>query len=67
MTPPSSISGWYFAHPQARYFAVGKLGRDQVGDYAARKGVPVTEVERWLAPTLGYSPSPGVAEAAVRS
>jgi 5-methyltetrahydrofolate--homocysteine methyltransferase len=67
MTPPSSISGWYFAHPQARYFAVGKLGRDQVADYAARKGVPVPEVEKWLAPTLGYAPRPGVPEAALRS
>ena len=67
MAPPSSISGWYFAHPLARYFAVGKLGRDQVADYAARKGVPVPEVEKWLAPALGYAPGPGVPEIAVRS
>jgi 5-methyltetrahydrofolate--homocysteine methyltransferase len=56
MSPPSSISGWYFAHPFARYFAVGRIGRDQVADYAFRKGVPVEEAERWLAPSLGYTP-----------
>jgi 5-methyltetrahydrofolate--homocysteine methyltransferase len=56
MAPPSSISGWYFAHPRSRYFAVGKIGRDQAADYAARKGVAPAEVERWLAPSLGYDP-----------
>jgi len=65
MTPPSSISGWYFAHPLARYFAVGRLGRDQVADYAARKGVPVEEAERWLAPSLGYTPRQNAPEAPV--
>ncbi|MCC5794598.1 MAG: methionine synthase [Chromatiales bacterium] len=55
MLPAASVSGWYFAHPDARYFAVGKLGRDQVEDYARRKGLPVDVVERWLAPNLGYS------------
>ena len=55
MTPAAAVSGIYLAHPQARYFSVGRLGRDQVEDYAARKGVPVEEVERWLAPNLGYA------------
>ena len=55
MTPAASVSGLYFAHPQARYFNVGKLGRDQVVAYAARKGMPVAEVERWLGPNLGYA------------
>jgi 5-methyltetrahydrofolate--homocysteine methyltransferase len=56
MTPAASVSGWYFAHPLAKYFAVGKIGRDQVQDYAARKGMTVTEVERWLSPNLAYEP-----------
>jgi 5-methyltetrahydrofolate--homocysteine methyltransferase len=54
MTPAAAVSGIYLAHPQARYFSVGRLGRDQVEDYAARKGLTVDEVERWLAPNLGY-------------
>jgi 5-methyltetrahydrofolate--homocysteine methyltransferase len=54
MTPAASVSGMYFAHPHARYFNVGKIGRDQVVSYAARKGVTVAEVERWLATSLGY-------------
>ena len=54
MAPAASVSGWYFAHPDARYFAVGKIGRDQVEDYARRKGLPVPAVERWLAAALGY-------------
>jgi 5-methyltetrahydrofolate--homocysteine methyltransferase len=54
MTPPASVSGWYFWHPEARYFGVGKIGRDQVADYAARKGMSVADAERWLAPNLGY-------------
>ncbi len=54
MLPAASVSGWYFAHPAARYFGVGRLGRDQVADYARRKGWSVTEAERWLAPSLGY-------------
>ncbi len=57
MYPAASVSGWYFAHPEARYFGVGKLGRDQVEDYARRKGMTVAEVERWLAPNLGYDPA----------
>ncbi|HYC93040.1 MAG TPA: methionine synthase [Thermoanaerobaculia bacterium] len=56
MSPAASVSGLYFAHPKARYFAVGKIGRDQVEDYARRKGMSVEEVERWLAPNLGYEP-----------
>jgi len=56
MYPASSVSGLYFAHPQSRYFAVGKIGRDQVADYAARKNMPVAEIERWLGPNLAYEP-----------
>ncbi len=52
--PASSVSGWYFFHPLARYFGVGKIGRDQIEDYARRKGMSIEEVERWLAPNLGY-------------
>jgi len=54
MTPAAAVSGWYFWHPDARYFGVGKIGRDQVEDYARRKGMSVETVERWLAPNLGY-------------
>ncbi|VAW11156.1 5-methyltetrahydrofolate--homocysteine methyltransferase [hydrothermal vent metagenome] len=54
MAPASSVSGLYFAHPQARYFSVGKIARDQVLDYAARKGWSLAEAERWLAPMLAY-------------
>ncbi|MBM4185134.1 MAG: methionine synthase [Gemmatimonadetes bacterium] len=56
MTPAASVSGWYFAHPQSRYFGLGRVGRDQVEDYARRKGWTVAEAERWLAPNLGYDP-----------
>ena len=54
MTPTAAESGYYFWHPDARYFGVGRIGRDQVEDYARRKGMPVAEVERWLSPNLGY-------------
>nr|WP_194710248.1 methionine synthase [Pantoea agglomerans] len=54
MWPGASVSGWYFSHPDSRYFAVAQIQRDQVEDYAARKGMSVPEVERWLAPNLGY-------------
>lgn len=54
MLPAASISGYYFSHPQAQYFATGKIERDQVEDYARRKGMTVEEVEKWLAPVLGY-------------
>ncbi len=56
MWPAASVSGWYFSHPDSRYFVVGALGRDQITDYAARKQMPVSEVERWLARDLGYEP-----------
>ncbi len=56
MWPGASVSGWYFSHPQSQYFVVGRLGRDQVADYAARKGWTVAEAERWLSPNLGYEP-----------
>ena len=58
MLPTASVSGWYFAHPAAQYFGVGRIGRDQVADYATRKGMTVAEVERWLAPNLAYDPTP---------
>ncbi len=56
MWPASSVSGWYFAHPEAKYFGVGKLGRDQIQDYAARAGIEVRVAERWLATNLAYEP-----------
>jgi 5-methyltetrahydrofolate--homocysteine methyltransferase len=56
MWPGASVSGWYFAHPQSQYFVVGRLGPDQVSDYARRKGWELTEAERWLSPNLGYEP-----------
>jgi 5-methyltetrahydrofolate--homocysteine methyltransferase len=54
MIPPASVSGLYLSHPAAAYFNIGRLGRDQVEDYARRKGVPIEQAERWLAPNLGY-------------
>ncbi len=57
MWPGSSVSGLYFSHPQARYFAVGKIGRDQIADLAGRKEISVAECERWLEPWLNYDPS----------
>jgi 5-methyltetrahydrofolate--homocysteine methyltransferase len=56
MNPASSVSGWYFNHPEAKYFGVGKIGRDQISDYAARKGWTVAEAEKWLGPYLDYEP-----------
>ena len=56
MAPAAAVSGLYFSHPEARYFSVGRLGADQVEDYAARKGLSVADVERWLAPNLSYEP-----------
>jgi len=56
MTPASSVSGLYFAHPQAHYFGVGKIERDQIADYAARKGWDTAKAERWLSPILNYEP-----------
>ncbi|MCW2477345.1 methionine synthase [Candidatus Symbiopectobacterium sp. NZEC151] len=54
MWPGASVSGWYFSHPESKYYAVAQVQRDQVEDYAARKGMSVADVERWLAPNLGY-------------
>jgi 5-methyltetrahydrofolate--homocysteine methyltransferase len=59
MLPASSVCGLYFAHPEASYFAVGKIGRDQAADYSKRKGMELREVERWLAPNLAYEPAAG--------
>jgi 5-methyltetrahydrofolate--homocysteine methyltransferase len=56
MHPASSVSGLYFNHPESKYFAVGKLGKDQIGDYARRQTIPVAEAEKWLAPYLDYEP-----------
>jgi 5-methyltetrahydrofolate--homocysteine methyltransferase len=57
MWPGSSVSGLYFAHPESRYFSLGKIGRDQVTDYQQRKGMSAAEVERWLGPNLNYDPA----------
>jgi 5-methyltetrahydrofolate--homocysteine methyltransferase len=56
MAPAAAVSGWYFSHPASRYFGLGKIDRDQVADYADRKGWTRAEAERWLAPNLGYVP-----------
>ncbi|MBX7097279.1 MAG: methionine synthase [Myxococcaceae bacterium] len=64
MTPASSVSGMYFHHPEARYFAVGKIGHDQVEDYARRKGLSVVEAARWLSPNLDEPQAPAAAPAA---
>ena len=57
MLPAAAVSGFYFAHPEAKYFAVGKIGKDQVEDYASRKGMDLRTVERWLSPNLNYESS----------
>ena len=57
MTPASSVSGLYFANPNASYFGVGKIYEDQVKDYANRKNLTINTVEKWLGPNLGYSPN----------
>jgi 5-methyltetrahydrofolate--homocysteine methyltransferase len=56
MWPAASVSGWYFAHPESKYFGLGKINKDQAADYARRKGMSLAEAERWLAPNLGYEP-----------
>jgi 5-methyltetrahydrofolate--homocysteine methyltransferase len=56
MLPAAAVAGFYLSHPDAAYFAVGKIGRDQVEDYARRKGMRMEEAERWLAPYLAYDP-----------
>jgi 5-methyltetrahydrofolate--homocysteine methyltransferase len=57
MHPTAAVSGWYFSHPEATYFGVGRIDADQVSDYARRKGMTVQEAERWLAPVIGYEPA----------
>ena len=59
MVPAASVSGYYFSHPDARYFGLGRIHRDQVEDYARRKGMNDREAERWLAPNLAYDPAVG--------
>jgi 5-methyltetrahydrofolate--homocysteine methyltransferase len=63
MTPPASVSGLYFSHPQAEYFGVGRIDRDQVLDYARRKGWDLVTAERWLSPILAYDPAREAAKA----
>ena len=63
MRPAAAVSGIYLGHPRARYFSVGRVGRDQVADYARRKGMTLEETERWLAPNLAYRPEPVAAPA----
>ena len=67
MYPASSVSGFYFSHPESRYFAVGKLERDQVEDYARRTNMPVADAERWLAPYLAYDKAPAPTAGAAQS
>jgi 5-methyltetrahydrofolate--homocysteine methyltransferase len=64
MTPAASVSGIYLAHPEVRYFSVGRVAEDQVSDYALRKGISLDEAERWLRPNLGYEPTPDGARVA---
>ncbi len=64
MWPGASVCGLYFSHPDSHYFGVGKIERDQVADYAKRKGLSATEAERWLAPILNYDPLAGAQSAA---
>src|SRR5262249_45260503 len=64
MWPAAAVAGLYFSHPQSHYFGVGKVERDQVQDYALRKGWSIAEAERWLAPVLNYEPKPARSEAA---
>ncbi|MGB1299567.1 MAG: vitamin B12 dependent-methionine synthase activation domain-containing protein, partial [Psychrobium sp.] len=56
MFPTAAVSGWYFAHPESRYFGVSDIKKDQVEDYAKRKGMSLQEAERWLSPNLSYDP-----------
>ena len=57
MWPGSAVSGLYFSHPESRYFGLGKIDRDQTADYAARKGLDLAVMEKWLAPVLNYNPA----------
>jgi 5-methyltetrahydrofolate--homocysteine methyltransferase len=54
MWPAAAVSGWYFSHPESKYFTTGQLGKDQVEDYAGRKGMTVEQAEKWLASVLNY-------------
>ena len=54
MTPAASVSGWYFSHPESKYFGLGKIEKDQIQSYAERKGISVEEAEKWLSPNLNY-------------
>jgi 5-methyltetrahydrofolate--homocysteine methyltransferase len=65
MDPAASVCGFYFSHPESKYFSVGKIGRDQVASYAARKGISIEEVERWLSSNLAYDPQASASPAAV--
>ena len=56
MWPGAAVSGWYFSHPQSQYFVVGRFNKDQIADYARRKGWSLSQAEKWLAPNLGYEP-----------
>ena len=67
MWPGSSVSGIYFAHPESRFFSLGKIARDQVEDYQRRKGMNLNDVERWLGPNLNYDPEDEPAEARLQS
>ena len=62
MWPASSVSGWYYSHPESRYFGVGKIGRDQIADYAARRDMTIQVAEKWLAANLAYEPASGTSE-----
>jgi 5-methyltetrahydrofolate--homocysteine methyltransferase len=57
MYPTAAVSGWYFAHPESKYFGLGKIEKDQVEEYAVRKGMSIEETERWLSPVLAYDPT----------
>jgi 5-methyltetrahydrofolate--homocysteine methyltransferase len=56
MSPAAAVSGLIFASPEAKYFSVGRVGKDQITDYAERRGMPLEEIERWLRPNLAYDP-----------
>ncbi|MDQ3509323.1 MAG: hypothetical protein M3494_15140, partial [Actinomycetota bacterium] len=62
MTPGAAVSGIYFSHPDSMYFGVAEIGKDQVSDYAERKGMTLEEAEKWLSPNLGYEPEENVSE-----
>ena len=56
MHPTAAVSGWYFSHPDSRYFGLGKINRDQIKNYAQRKRLDLKSIEKWLSPNLGYTP-----------